>query len=963
MPALPILRRRRERRIAQRQQKNARFSGGLVGMGLVFFAILGLSALGLVLAYASLTADLPSLETIPALLEPPTGSLLQPTRIYDRSGAQLLAVLAPQDAPRRYLPLTPSAPEYLPNHLALATVALTDPGFWVHPGYSLGGLANPQYHPTVAQKLVADLVLWNEIPGLRRALRERILASQLVSQYGREKVLEWYLNAANYGRLAYGADSAAQLYFGKAAADLNLAESVLLASVSQSPAINPLDAPQAALQRQQEALNALEAARVFPPDEIEAARAAPLSFQPDTSFQGPAPAFVALALAQLETRFDRARVERGGMVVLTSLDYEIQARAACAVRTQLARLAEVEPPTCGSVSALPPLPPGVVVADASASAAVIDPRTGQVLALVGDTKNGMESAFLTPHRPGTLLTPFVYLAGFTRGLSPATLTWDILPLFPAGAGSISPDTSDAYRGPIRLRVAMANDLSIPTRQVFDGIGAALVGQTLRAFGLELTPTSLDELLAVESRYTILEMARVYGIFAAQGTLVGYEETLGSLDERFSDQGNLETRLSSSVETRLSSSVETWTLLSIRGADGREYASWNLPISEQVLSAPLSYLVTDVLRDGTVRSSPNSFEIGRPAAVKTGFGPDGSDAWVVGYTPQRVVAIWLGSEGLSEAPRSQAGAGLWTAVMQAASREVPPEDWPRPPGIIRLNVCDPSGLLPTSDCPNIVTETFIDGYQPFQPDSLYRAYDVNRETGLLATVFTPLALIEHRVYLQIPPEAAGWAVARGIEAPPDTYDTIRSPRFNPLVNITSPGLFDELKGTVTITGTAAGENFASYRLQYGQGLNPSGWVLIVESDQPVEAGNLAEWDTSGLGGLYAVQLIVVGADSRIETATTQVTVDNESPFVGLDFPLDGDEISLAEYPQIIFQPRVSDNLFVENVEIWLDGRRLASFDAPPFTTTWAARRGERTLRIVARDRLGNETTLDVNFMVK
>jgi hypothetical protein len=302
-------------------------------------------------------------------------------------------------------------------------------------------------------------------------------------------------------------------------------------------------------------------------------------------------------------------------------------------------------------------------------------------------------------------------------------------------------------------------------------------------------------------------------------------------------------------------------------------------------------------------------------------------------------------------------------MQAASREVPPEDWPRPPGIIRLNVCDPSGLLPTSDRPNIVTETFIDGYQPFQPDSLYRAYDVNRETGLLATVFTPLALIEHRVYLQIPPEAAGWAVARGIEAPPDTYDTIRSPRFNPLVNITSPGLFDELKGTVTITGTAAGENFASYRLQYGQGLNPSGWVLIVESDQPVEAGNLAEWDASGLGGLYAVQLIVVGADSRIETATTQVTVDNESPFVGLDFPLDGDEISLAEYPQIIFQPRVSDNLFVENVEIWLDGRRLASFDAPPFTTTWAARRGERTLRIVARDRLGNETTLDVNFMVK
>jgi membrane carboxypeptidase/penicillin-binding protein PbpC len=624
------------------------------------------------------------------------------------------------------------------------------------------------------------------------------------------------------------------------------------------------------------------------------------------------------------------------MVVVTTLDYETQSRAACALRTQLARLAEVEPPVCEGASALPPLPPGLLVREASASAAVIDPRNGQVLALVGDTKNGQESAFLTPHRPGTLLTPFVYLAGFTRGLSPATLMWDI-----PSPGSASSANLDAYRGPIRLRVAMANDLFIPTRQVFDGMGAALVGQTLRAFGLDLTAASLDELLAVENRYTALDIARVYGIFAAQGTLVGYEESPGRLDEG------------------LSSKIETWTLLSIRGADGRDYARWNLPTSEQVVSAPLAYLVTDVLRDGSVRSNPNPFEIGRPAAVKTGLNPDGSEFGVVGYTPQRVVSVWLDGEGLSEVP----AAGLWTALMQAASRAVAPEDWPRPPGIVRLNVCDPSGLLPTEACPNIVTETFLDGYQPLQPDSLYRSYTINRETGLLATVFTPLELVENRVYLQVPPEAAGWAAARGIETPPDTYDTIRAPRFNPLVHITSPALFDELKGVVTISGSAAGENFRAYRLQYGQGLNPSGWVLIAESDQPVQAGTLAVWDTSGLSGLYAVQLIVVGADARIETATTQVTVDNESPLIGLDFPVEGAELLLAEHPQIIFQPRVTDNLFVASVEIWLNGRRLASFEAPPFTTTWTTRRGDHTLRIVARDRLGNQAALQVNFTVK
>ncbi len=946
MPALSILRRRRERRIEQSQQQSARRAGALIGVGLTFFFLLGLAMIGLVLIYASLTADLPSLETIPALLEPPSGSLLQPTRIYDRSGTQLLAVLSPQDGPRRYLPFDPEAQEHLPDSLAVATVALLDPGFWVHPGYSLAGWADPNFHPTIPQKLIAELVLWNEAPGLKRALRERILAAQLVSRYGRDKVLEWYLNAAHYGRLAYGADAAARLYFGKSAADLNLAESVLLASVSQSPAINPFDASQAALQRQEEALNALAAAGVFSPDEIEAARATPLLFQSDSSFQSPAPAFVALALAQLETRFDRARVERGGMVVLTTLDYEIQVRAACAIRVQLARLAEVEPPACDGASALPPLSPGISSTGASASAAVIDPRTGQVLALVGDTKDGTESAFLTPHRPGTLLTPFIYLAGFTRGLSPATLTWDI-PL----AGSVSPETIDRYRGPIRLRVAMANDLPLPTQQIFDGMGAALVGQTLRAFGLDLAPASLEALLASENRYTVLDLARSYGIFAAQGTLVGYEEIGSRPDERFSTQG----------------SVKTWTLLSLRGADGRDYASWSLPSSEQVVSAPLAYLVTDVLRDETVRVSPNSFEIGRPVAVKTGLGPDGLDTWVVGYTPQRVVSVWLGGDGPEEtsaaAPFSPAGAGLWMALMQAASRAAPPDDWPLPPGIVRLNVCDPSGLLPTAACANIVTETFIDGYQPLQPDSLYRVYPINRETGLLATVFTPPELIENRVYLQIPPEAAGWAAAKGVEAPPDTYDTLRAPRFNPAVKITSPALFAEVRGTVEIMGSTAGENFAYYRLQYGQGLNPSGWVLISESDQPVEAGILADWDTSGLNGLYAVQLLVVGADNRFETATTQVTVDNESPLIGLDFPLDGAEISLAENPQLLFQPRVSDNLFVESTEIWLDGRRLAFFHAPPFTTLWTARRGEHLLRIVARDRLGNETTLEVNFSVK
>ena len=101
---------------------------------------------------------------------------------------------------------------------------MLDTGFWTHAGYQLDGWQDAQLHPTIAQRLVSDLLLFREGPSVRRALRERILAAQITAEFGREQVLEWYLNSANYGRHAYGAEAASRLYFGKSAAELNLAE-------------------------------------------------------------------------------------------------------------------------------------------------------------------------------------------------------------------------------------------------------------------------------------------------------------------------------------------------------------------------------------------------------------------------------------------------------------------------------------------------------------------------------------------------------------------------------------------------------------------------------------------------------------------------------------------------------------------------------------------------------------------
>jgi hypothetical protein len=212
-------------------------------------------------------------------------------------------------------------------------------------------------------------------------------------------------------------------------------------------------------------------------------------------------------------------------------------------------------------------------------------------------------------------------------------------------------------------------------------------------------------------------------------------------------------------------------------------------------------------------------------------------------------------------------------MQSASENLPREDWQAPAGVSVINVCDPSGMLPTAECPNVVNEVFLNGNEPIQPDNMYRKYAINRETGLLATVFTLPQLVEERIYLVVPSDARSWAESAGLTIPPATYDVIQAPQINPDVVITSPALFSEVDGMVQIKGTAAGADFVSYRVLVGQGLNPVEWIQVGEGDAPITNELLAKWDTSGLSGLYAVQLQVIRTDQSVDTAVIQVTVSH------------------------------------------------------------------------------------------
>jgi len=216
---LTIIRQRRQRRSQTRSSAQQRSQRAAFGFGFTVSAALVAMILTAVLAYASLTRGLPPVEELPILLNPNNGQLLQPTRLYDRSGQHLLAVLAPNNTPRVY-----ALYNQLPQTLINATVVLMQPDFWSSPGYVISGWQDPETHPTLAQRLVTNLLLGDQVPSSLRGIHERMLAAQITSRYGRQQILEWYLNSANYGHYAYGAEAAAQFYLGKSVTQINLGE-------------------------------------------------------------------------------------------------------------------------------------------------------------------------------------------------------------------------------------------------------------------------------------------------------------------------------------------------------------------------------------------------------------------------------------------------------------------------------------------------------------------------------------------------------------------------------------------------------------------------------------------------------------------------------------------------------------------------------------------------------------------
>jgi membrane carboxypeptidase/penicillin-binding protein PbpC len=668
-------------------------------------------------------------------------------------------------------------------------------------------------------------------------------------------------------------------------------------------------------------------------------------------------------------------VNRGGLRVTTTLDLDLQRQAECVARTQIARLNGDAPETvvpadgssdCAAAPLIPVIAREEQLQDhhaTNAAVVALDPRTGELLALVGSAdywnaaiSGNFNVAVDGKRQPGSSFKPFTYLEAFRVGYSPASLMLDVRTLFPTATGEpYVPENYDRkFHGPVSMRVALARSYNIPAVQTIHQVGVDNVIRIAHRLGLNTLETGGYGLALTlgGGEVTLLDMTYAYSVLANMGVMAGQPVPESQQRPGFRQ-------------------LDPVAILRVEDGNGQVLYEHGAPHTQPILSPALAYLINDVLSDNEARVAAfgrgNPLELpDRPAGAKTGTTDDFRDNWTLGYVPQLAIGVWVGNSDSSPmlgVTGLSGAAPIWRALMQYATqtRGLPPQGWPAPPGIIRLEVCEPSGLLPTAYCQRTRDDVFLSGNEPIALDNVWQPVVINRETGKRATACTPPELIEERIFQIVPPEAADWAQAVNLPQPPGEYDPIGAqclPAGN--VAILSPKPFAYLRGTVEITGTAKADNFAFFRVQYGRGLYPTAYTQI-EGDRPEQIDQpgalLQVWNTTGLDGLYLLQLVVVkndpdGGPFQFETSAVPVTIDNQPPALQLLTPAPGAEFRVSD-ESVVIQPQVQDNLSLARVEFYVDNGLVESATVPPYSTRWPIRGlGQHVIFVRAYDAAGN-----------
>jgi len=452
---------------------------------------------------------------------------------------------------------------------------------------------------------------------------------------------------------------------------------------------------------------------------------------------------------------------------------------------------------------------------------------------------------------------------------------------------------------------------------------------------------------------VVEMAHTMGIDTLTKDYYGLSLTLGGGEVRLVDMtyafsvfANLGTMAGVPIPSesqrpgyRTLSPASVLQVVDKKGAVVYRYLQ---PQQDQVIATELGYLMVDVLTDTTQRPSFGSFATylslpDRRIGAKTGTTNDWRDAWTIGFSPQLAVGVWVGNSDNVQMERvagSIGAAPIFHDVMAYAHADLPVQDWLEPPGLEHVEVCYPSGMLPTDDCPDTVEESFLYGHAPVTHDTLYQAFEINRDNGKLATVYTPEELRDRRVYPIYPRIADDWVREAEIEQPPRQWDDSVGPsQFDGETAIIEPAPYSYVRGVVPVVGNARGGDFQSYRLEFGPGLTPPAWAAIGgDHYDQVGEGALEYWDVSAYNGLYTLQL-VVNRGGGPRTASVQVTLDNISPTVSLLHPEEDAIYVMEDAEWVRVSAEATDDWAMDRVEFLLDDQVFGSTTVPPYSQKW------------------------------
>jgi penicillin-binding protein 1C len=807
---------------------------------LVFSLFIALILIGGLLVYVF--AGLPNVDSLPRQLRQPS------LRITDRNNRLLYEVLPPGSGVHAVVSL-----ERLPACMKKATLAAEDQNFYQNSGVDFEGILRAFWinlqggetlagGSTITQQVARSLLLSDESSQrtLRRKLREALLAWQLARSYSKDDILSLYLNQTYYGSFAYGVEAASQTYFGKPAADLSPPECALLAGLPQAPSLyNPFSNPDGALKRQQVVLGLMEKDGFISPAEYQQAESSPLSYN-QTPFPINAPHFVWMVKDQVDRLFESSQLDRNAsLVVRTTLDLDVQRIAETAIARQIARFKDDQ---------------GIDHHVNNAAVVVLDPRTGEILGLVGSADYfnagiaGAVNMAISPRQPGSAFKPFIYAAAFDpQSSSPwtaATPILDVQTVFTTfnGKSYIPQDYDTLEHGIIPARVALASSLNIPAVATLNKVGVSAMVTLAHRLGIASLgdPNEFDLSLALGGgQMTLLELTSAYATLADRGSYTGHS-----------------------------------AILDIRDADGNLLYTQPKARLSQVFDERVAWLISDILSDDQARQIGfglnSTLKLDRPVAVKTGTTSNFHDNWTVGYTPSLVVGVWVGNSDYQamQAVNGLTGAApIWQETIRAILQNRPIENFVRPADMLQLSVCTYSGLLPTTLCDKTHLEWFIPGTQPTQPDTLYHQVWIDLATGLLADDSTPPVRRRQIVVLDIPPTAQRWAHSQGLLLLSDLIVSPAALQPGEMVMI-SP----EPDSTYRISDKLAlSDQQLPVETAAGQGVTGiSLWVDGRQLGRPASAPYLLWWQLSpGTHQFWAEGLAAGGAE--VKSNVVQITV--------------------------------------------------------------------------------------------